>query len=92
MNFKLYLKEILLLATPMIIGNLGHVLTGAVDVLVAAKHSVDTLAAIAIANSVIFTVFILGLGFLTGISILLSNYRGEKQKNSLFRELHFLKF
>lgn len=84
MNFKLYLKEILLLATPMIIGNLGHVLTGAVDVLVAAKHSVDTLAAIAIANSVIFTVFILGLGFLTGISILLSNYRGEKQKTKKF--------
>ena len=84
LNVKEYLKEIFLLALPMIVGNLGHVLTGAVDVLVAAKHSVDTLASIAIANSIIFTVLILGLGFLTGISIILSNYRGEKKRTKKF--------
>lgn len=78
-KYKKHLKELIVISTPMIIGNLGHVLTGATDVLVAAKHSVDSLAAIAIANSILFTVFILGLGILTGISIILSNYRGEKK-------------
>lgn len=83
-KYKKHLKEIITIAAPMVIGNLGHVLTGATDVLVAAKHSVNTLAAIAIANSILFTIFILGLGFLTGISIMLSNYRGEKKATKKF--------
>lgn len=79
-----YFKEIIEIAAPMIIGNLGHTLTGATDVFVAAKHSVDTLAAIAIANAILFTIFIFGIGVLTGISILLSNYRGEKKYTKKF--------
>ena len=77
-KYKKHIAEISVIAAPMVIGNLGHVLTGATDVFVAAKHSVDTLAAIAIANSIFFTIFILGLGLLTGISIILSNKRGAK--------------
>ena len=78
-KYKKYLIELFTIAAPMVVGNLGHVLTGAIDVLVAAKHSVDSLAAIAIANSILFTIFIIGLGFLTGVSIILSNYRGERK-------------
>lgn len=79
-----HLKEIIVIASPMMIGNLGHTLTGAIDVFVAAKHSVNTLAAIAIANSILFTIFMLGIGLLIGISILLSNYRGEKKHTKKF--------
>ena len=42
-----YTGELFAIAAPMFIGNLGHVLTGATDVFVAARHSVDTLASIA---------------------------------------------
>ena len=79
-----YFKEIANIAYPIIIGNLGHVLIGATDVFVAAKHSVDTLSAIAVANSFLFTIFLVGLGLLNGISIILSNYRGEKQKTKKY--------
>lgn len=78
-KYKKHLLELLSIAMPMVIGNLGHVLTGATDVFVAAKHGVDTLAAIAIANSILFTIFILGIGALSGISIILANYRGERK-------------
>ncbi len=77
-KFKKYFFEICTIAAPIIVGNLGHTLTGAVDVFVAAKYSVDALAAIAIANSIFFTVSFLGIGFLIAISIVLSNNRGAK--------------
>ena len=77
-KFKKYFSEICTIAAPIIVGNLGHTLTGAVDVFVAAKYSIDALAAIAIANSIFFTVSFLGIGFLIAISIVLSNYRGAK--------------
>ncbi len=78
-DFKKYFAEICTIAAPLIVGNLGHTLTGAVDVFVAAKYSVEALAAIAIANSIFFTVTFLGIGFLIAISIVLSNYRGAKK-------------
>ena len=77
-KFRKYVWEIFAIAAPLIVGNLGHTLTGAVDVFVAAKYSVDALAAIAIANSIFFTVTFFGIGFLIAISIVLSNYRGAK--------------
>ena len=83
-KFSKYFKEIGIIAAPIVAGNLGHVLIGATDVFVAAKHSVDTLSAVAIANSVFFTVFIIGLGILNGVSIVLSNYRGERKETKKY--------
>lgn len=80
-NIKLYLKyvkDLFNLAMPMIMGNLGVILIGAGDVFVAAKYSTNALASISIANSIIVCIFTFGIGLLTGISPLLSNFRGEK--------------
>ncbi len=77
---KQYFIDLLILSFPLFIGNLGHTLIGATDVLVVAKYSIDALAAISIANSILFTIFILGIGVLCAISILLSNMRGAGQK------------
>ncbi len=86
-----YLKNLLVLALPMIIGNLGQMLIGAVDVFVASKHSLDTLAAISIANAIAFCIYIVGLGIMSAISIVLSNYRGDKKptKKYLFSVVNF---
>lgn len=73
-----YVTELLNLALPIIMGNLCIILIGAGDVFVAAKHSTDTLAAISIANSIVSTIFMFGVGILASISPLLSNFRGEK--------------
>lgn len=76
--YSKYVKELFALAMPMIMGNLGMILIGAGDVFVAAKHSTDTLAAISIANSIMSTIFMFGIGLLISVSPLLSNYRGAK--------------
>ena len=68
----------------MIVGNLGQVLVGATDVFIAAKHSTNTLAAISIANSIIFCILIMGMGLMSAISILISNYRGNRKPTKKF--------
>lgn len=73
-----YAKELFNLAMPMILGNLGIILIGAGDVFVAAKYSTNALASISIANSIISTIFLFGIGLLASISPLLSNFRGER--------------
>lgn len=78
-SFKHYLKELLNIAIPIIIGNLGFMLIGVGDVLVAGRHSTDTLAAIAIATAITNCIQTFGIGILIAVSPLLSNYRGEKK-------------
>lgn len=83
-SYKKYFTEIITLSIPLIIGNLGHVLIGATDVFIAAKHSTNTLAAISIANSIIFCILAVGLGLMSAISIVLSNYRGNRKPTKKF--------
>jgi MATE family multidrug resistance protein len=49
---------------------------GVGDVIVAGRHSTDTLAAISIATAIISCITIMGIGVLGSISPILSNYRG----------------
>ena len=60
----------------MIMGNLAHMLIGTVDVLIASKHGVDTISAISIANAIIMCLSIIGIGLLSGITPVISNYLG----------------
>ncbi len=78
-EYKYYIAELLILSLPLLVGNLGHILIGAVDILVVAKYNINSLAAISISNSILFTIFIFPLGIIDAISIILSNWRGEKQ-------------
>lgn len=76
-SFKSYVKELFNIALPIIAGNLSFILIGVGDVLIAGRHSTDTLAAISIATAITNCIQIFGIGILTGISPLISNYRGE---------------
>ena len=81
-NYKSYVekgKSLLVFAIPIIVGNLGQMLLGAGDVLIAARHSANTLASISIATAFINTVFLIGLGLLFSISPVLSQKRGKKK-------------
>lgn len=78
-NYKFYVKELLNIALPIIMGNLGFILIGAGDVLIAGRHSTDTLAAISIATAIINCIFIFGIGLIASVSPILSNKRGAKQ-------------
>lgn len=79
MHWKKYIAELFTISLPIMLGNVGHTLIGATDVWIAAKHSVNTLASIAIANAILFTIFFIGIGLLSGISIILANRRGAKE-------------
>ena len=72
-----YAKNLLQIAGPIIMGNLGFIMIGVGDVIVAGRHSTDTLAAISIATAIIHCILMLGIGILTTSSAILSNYRGE---------------
>ena len=83
-KYKKYFTEIISLSLPLIVGNLGQVMIGATDVFIAAKHSTNTLAAISIANSIIFCVLVVGIGLMSAISIVISNYRGNRKPTKKF--------
>ncbi len=89
-RYKIYFAELFALALPLILGNLGQIFIGITNVYVAAKYSIDALAAVAIANAVIFTVFIVGVGLLMSISITLSNFRGSKTATKKYFNMSLL--
>lgn len=93
-QFKHYAKELLNIALPIIIGNLGFILIGAGDVLIAGRHSTDTLAAISIATAITNCIQTFGIGLIVSVSPLLSNYRGENQcaKKYFYPTLRFSMF
>ena len=68
-----YIKELFTLAIPIIMGNLGHIMLGAVDCFVAGRYSTDAIAAISIATSIHATLLMFGIGLTVSISPLLSN-------------------
>ncbi len=91
LEFRHYAKELLNIALPIIMGNLGFILIGAGDVLIAGRHSTDTLAAISIATAITNCIQTFGIGLIASVSPLLSNYRGEKKsaKKYFFPTLRF---
>lgn len=81
--FKLerkYIKDLLQIAFPIILGNLGFIMIGVGDVIVAGRHSTETLAAISLATAIINCITIIGIGILGSISPILSNYRGANKE------------
>ena len=89
-DFK-YIKELFTLALPIIMGNLGHIMLGAVDCFVAGKYSTGAIAAISVATSIHATIVMFGIGLTISISPLLSNKRGAKEgtKKYFFPSLKF---
>lgn len=88
---KIYIKDLLQIALPIIMGNLGFILIGVGDVIVAGRHSTETLAAISLATAIINCITIMGIGILGSISPILSNYRGEGKnaENYFYPSLKF---
>ena len=78
-EFKKYAKDLLNIAMPIIMGNLGFILIGAGDVLIAGRHSTDTLAAISIATAISNCILTFGVSLVAAVSPVISNFRGEKK-------------
>lgn len=86
-----YIKDISKIAAPIILGNLSFIMIGVGDVIVAGRHSTDTLAAVSIATAVLNCIMMFGIGILSTISAILSNYRGagKEAEKYFFPALRF---
>lgn len=65
-DYKHYFSDLFILSLPILIGELGHTLIGATDVIVVAKYNINALAAVSIANAVLFTFICYSTTFFTG--------------------------
>lgn len=77
--YKSYIKDLLHLAMPIIMGQIGFVLIMAGDVFVAARHSTDILSAVSISGAITGIIFMFGVGLMVSISPVLSNKLGAKE-------------
>ena len=73
---KKHISELIKLALPIFMGNIGIILVNAGDCFVAGRYSTNALAAVSIATSIHATVSMIGVGLLLSVSPLLSNIRG----------------
>ena len=80
MRFTRYMKEIAEISAPIIMGNLGFIFIGVGDVIVAGRHSTETLAAVSIANAILNCIMMIGIGILSAVAPIVSNMRGEGQQ------------
>lgn len=79
-TYKKSLREVLLLALPIIGGQLGQVLMGFFDTLQVSGLGATYIAASGFANTVYWVTNLLGLGILFGIAPLVSEAFGEKNE------------
>ena len=89
-----YFKDIIKIAAPIIMGNLGFIMIGVCDVIVAGRHSTNTLAGISIATAITNCIMMFGIGILVNICPILSNYRGagKDTKKYFYPSLRFSMF
>ncbi len=86
-----YYKSIIYLALPIIIGQIGTIITGVADTIMVGQHSTEELAASAFVNNIFNLFMIIGVGFtfnfapLVGSALASDDKRGvgEWLKNSL---------
>lgn len=79
-DLKPVVKELFFFTLPILFGQLGLMLIGVGDVLVASKYSTTTVAAIGVANGLLAPVFLFGIGLMFGVSARLSMKRGRGEE------------
>jgi len=80
-NNKHELREILKLAYPVSIGQLGHILLGIEDSLMVGKIGAVPLAAASLVNGLVFLVVVFGLGMSLAVTPLTAIANGKKKYN-----------
>lgn len=77
------IKQTAILAIPISLGQLGHVLTGVADYTMLGHTDPLQMAGATFATSVFFPVMILGLGFSLGLTPLVAKANGARDNNKL---------
>ncbi len=83
LQLQLYTKEFkqnLIIAMPVMLGQLGHVLVGFVDNVMIGKLGPASLAAVSLGNTVLYFALFLGIGFSFAITPLIAEADGENDQ------------
>jgi MATE family multidrug resistance protein len=90
-NLAQYTKEFrnnLTLAYPVILGMLGHTITGIVDNIMVGKLGAAELAAASLGNSMVFIAMSVGIGFSTAITPIVAQGDAEKDTDKVRSVFH----
>ena len=79
-SYKAHLKETIKLATPVAIGQLGHIMLGVTDSIMVGQIGAVPLAASSLVNGIVFLIVVFGLGMTLAITPLVSIARGKNEK------------
>lgn len=79
-TLKIHFKDLLTLAIPVSIGQLGHIMLGVVDSFMVGKLGAEPLAAAALANGLFFLIMVFGIGMSHAITVLVSIAKGENNE------------
>ncbi len=91
MNIAAYTKEFrynISLAWPVILGMLGHTITGVIDNIMVGYLGTAELAAASLGNSMVFIAMSAGIGFSTAITPLIAQGDSEKDDNKVRSVFH----
>ncbi|OIQ16221.1 MAG: MATE family efflux transporter [Flavobacterium sp. MedPE-SWcel] len=91
MKLSAYIKEFeynIRLAWPVILGMLGHTITGIIDNIMVGKLGAAELAAASLGNSMVFIAMSVGIGFSTAITPIVAQYDAEKNKEGVRTVFH----
>lgn len=75
---KKQIKQIVVLAIPVSIGQLGHIMMGVIDSIMVGKVGAESLAASSLANGLFFLFAVIGIGLTSAITPLVAIASGRK--------------
>lgn len=82
-SYKGHLRETLILAWPVILGHMGHMVIGQADTIMIGRLGKVNLAAATLANSMFFLPLVIGMGIAMAISPLVAQAIGAERKAEL---------
>lgn len=91
MNLSVYFREFsynIKLAYPVILGMLGHTITGVVDNIMVGKLGAAELAAASLGNSMVFIAMSVGIGFSTAITPMIAQGDAKKDYDEVRSVFH----
>lgn len=85
MTYPGHVRAMLVLGLPLIGGHIGQMAIGVTDTVMLAWYGVEALAAVTLASTYFFVIFLLGSGFAWGVMPMVASYDAEGDEVSLRR-------
>jgi MATE family multidrug resistance protein len=85
MSYPQHVRAVTILGLPLIGGHLAQIAIGLTDTVMLGWYGVDALAAITLASSYFFTLFITGAGFAFAVMPMVASFNAEGDETSLRR-------